>query len=226
MQTINQLTANLTTSTTSEQKQRLSTVEQIANQEQFQTSLDLIIDLFEQWAGLYGKKLQGRQNLSLQTAETWAVALKLMNVSKHEFDVAHAKSLCMEWPPTAAYDFLALARKSAPSIYPDARKAYEHAVDYSGRLFDDREDWRHVVIYETAYRIGFTKLATQSEKSTWYAWQQLYPQICSDHESGADFKLPLGKSRQLAHSHALVQVGSEADKAITAKLAELRRMTA
>lgn len=159
------------------------------------------------------------------TVIVWNIALTDLQMTQTEFVMAKRKTIGFQWPPTAPADFLALARKSAPSIYPDARKAYEHAVDYSGRLFDDREDWRHVVIYETAYRIGFTKLATQSEKSTWYAWQQLYPQICSDHESGADFKLPLDKSRQLAHSHAPVQVGSEADKAITAKLAELRRMT-
>lgn len=171
----------------------------------------MIIDLFEQWAGLYGKKLQGRQNLSLQTAETWAVALKLMNVSKNEFDLAHAKSLCMEWPPTAAYDFLALARNDQQSEYPDMRKAYEHAVDYAGRLFDDRSDWGHVATYETARRIGFTKLATTFEKSIWYEWQQVYPQVCNEHKAGAEFVLPIDKSRQLAHEHTPVQAGTAFD---------------
>lgn len=185
----------------------------------------MIIDLFEQWAGLYGKKLQGRQNLSLQTAETWAVALKLMNVSKREFDTAHAKSLCMEWPPTAAYDFLALGRTETKG-YTDTRKAYEHGVDYSGRLFDDRDDWKHVVIYETARRIGFTKLATSSELYTWSLWRDVYAKVCDEHKAGADFKLPLDKSKQLAYSHTPVQAGSEADKQITAKLEALRRMSA
>lgn len=143
------------------------------------------------------------------TVIVWHIALNDLAITADEFDTAKRKSLGLQWPPTAPADFLALGRtETAPSEYPDTRKAYEHAVDYAGRLFDDREDWQHVVIYETAYRIGFTKLATQREKLTWYEWQQLYPQICSEHKAGADFKLPLDKSRQLGHNHTPVQPDS------------------
>ena len=175
----------------------------------------MIIDLFEQWAGLYGKKLQGRQNLSLQTAETWAVALKLMNVSKREFDIAHAKSLCMEWPPTAAYDFLALGRTETASNYPDMRSEYLAAAQGS---------YKHEVTLETAKRVGTWELKTQSESISYKSWQKHYPEVCKEHSEGKSFKVP--ETHQVAYSHTPVQAGSDTDKQITAKLAELRRMSA
>ena len=42
------------------------------------------------------------------------------------------------------------------------------------------------------------------------------------NKSGADFKVP--QTHRVEHSHAPVQAGSEADKRISEKLAELRRM--
>lgn len=161
------------------------------------------------------------------TVSIWFVALNDLEVTEAEFAQAKRKSLSLEWPPTAPFDFLKLSRQGVKSSeYPDTRKAYEHAVDYSGRLFDDRNDWKHVVIYETARRIGFTKLATSSERFTWVLWRDVYSKVCDEHKEGAEFVLPLDKSKQLAHSHTPVQAGSETDKQITAKLAELRRMSA
>ena len=142
------------------------------------------------------------------TAEIWAIALTDLRITGKELAVAQRKSMSLEWTPTAPADFLALGRTGSSNGYPDMKQAYEHAVDYSGRLFDDRDDWQHVVIHETAHRIGFTKLATQREKLTWYEWQQLYPQVCDEHKAGADFKLPLDKSKQLAYEHTPVQPDS------------------
>ncbi|MGM8939534.1 hypothetical protein ACS8E2_12660 [Psychrobacter glaciei] len=161
----------------------------------------------------------------LDTVEVWAIALTDLKITRTELFTAQRKSMSLEWPPTAPADFLALGRTETKG-YPDTRKAYEHAVDYSGRLFDDRDDWKHVVIYETARRIGFTKLATSSEIFTWSLWRDTYGKVCDEHKEGAEFKLPLDKSKQLAHSHTPVQVGSETDKQITAQLAELRRIPA
>lgn len=143
----------------------------------------------------------------------WTAVLNEFDVTEQELIEGTTKACFAKelngWPPTTATDFINVIRGGlADSRYPDMRKAYEHAVDYSGRLFDDRSDWRHVVIHETAYRIGFTKLATQREKATWYEWQQLYPKICNEHEAGADFKLPIDKSKQLAHKHTPVQPDS------------------
>lgn len=162
----------------------------------------------------------------LDTVEVWAIALTDLQITKKELVTAQRKSMSLEWPPTAPADFLALGRTGVGGGYPEIRKAYEHAVDYSGRLFDDRDDWKHVVIYETARRIGFTKLATSSELFTWSLWRDTYAKVCDEHKEGAEFILPLDKSKQLAHSHTPVQAGSDTDKQVTAKLAELRRMSA
>lgn len=159
----------------------------------------------------------------LDTVEVWAIALTDLKITRTELFTAQRKSMSLEWPPTAPADFLALGRTETKG-YPDTRKAYEHGVDYSGRLFDDRDNWKHVVIYETARRIGFTKLATSSELYTWSLWRDVYSKVCDEHKAGADFKLPIDKSKQLAYEHTPVQPGSETDKQITAKLAELRRM--
>lgn len=144
----------------------------------------------------------------LDTVEVWAIALTDQKITKTEFETAQRKSLGLQWPPTAPADFLRLARDGQTSEYPDMRKAYDHAVDYAGRLFDDRKDWQHVVIYETAQRVGLTKLATQREKMTWSEWQQVYPKVCDEHKAGAIFILPVDKSRQLAYEHTPVQPDS------------------
>lgn len=143
------------------------------------------------------------------TVIVWHIALNDLAITADEFDTAKRKSLGLQWPPTAPADFLALGRtETAPSDYPDTRKAYEHAVDYAGRLFDDRNDWKHVVIYETAQRIGFTKLATSSERFTWVLWRDVYDKVCGEHKDGAEFALPLDKSKQLAYEHTPVQQDS------------------
>lgn len=146
------------------------------------------------------------------TVSIWFVALNDLEITESEFTQAKRKSLSLEWPPTAPFDFLKLSRQDGKSSeYPDTRKAYEHAVDYSGRLFDDREDWRHVVIHETAYRIGFTKLAISPERFTWGIWCDVYAKVCDEHKTGAEFVLPIDKSRQLAHEHTPVQAGTAFD---------------
>lgn len=171
--------------------------------------------------------------------EEWGVTnVLLWTAVLNEFDITEAELIagttkaCFAkglkgWPPTTATDFIQVIRGNLDdSSYPDMRKAYDHAVDYAGRLFDDRKDWQNVVIYETAQRVGLTKLATQREKMTWFDWQQVYPKVCDEHKAGAIFILPVDKSRQLAYEHTPVQAGSEADKRISEKLAELRRMSA
>lgn len=180
--------------------------------------------MFVKWKRRFKNKIKN-EDWDIETIFDWAEILTELQITKTEFDKAErAVRLAGGWPPSHPADFLALGRTGTANGYPDTRKAYEHAVDYSGRLFDDRDDWQHVVIYETARRIGFTKLATSSELFTWSLWRDNYTKVCDEHKAGAEFNLPLDKSKQLAHSHAPVQAGSEADKRISEKLAELRRM--
>lgn len=184
--------------------------------------------MFAKWK-IYFKSKMKDEEWGLTNILLWTAVLNEFDVTEQELIEGTTKACFARelkgWPPTTATDFINVFRTEiAPSDYPDTRKAYEHGVDYSGRLFDDRTNWLHVVIHETAHRIGFTKLATSSELYTWSLWRDVYSKVCDEHKAGADFKLPIDKSKQLAYEHTPVQPGSETDKQITAKLAELRRM--
>lgn len=147
------------------------------------------------------------------TAEIWAIALTDLRITGKELAVAQRKSMSLEWPPTAPADFLALGRTETASNYPDSRQAYLAAAN---------GDYKHEVALETAKRVGSWELKTQPESVSYKSWQKHYVEVCEEHSQGADFKVP--QTHRVEHSHAPVQAGSEADKRISEKLAELRRM--
>lgn len=147
------------------------------------------------------------------TAEIWAIALTDLRITGKELAVAQRKSMSLEWPPTAPADFLALGRTGTASNYPDSRQAYLQAAN---------GDYKHEVALETAKRVGSWELKTQPESVSYKSWQKHYVEVCEEHSQGADFKVP--ETHRVEHSHAPVQAGSEADKRISEKLAELRRM--
>lgn len=217
MKSINQLTANLVTSTSSEQKSQLSTV-QASSQEILEPLiqlLEMMTNMFEDWKRVFGSKLKDRQAVDLRTAELWSIALQQLKITPKEFKTAMAKSICLQWPPTAPADFLALGRTETASNYPDMRSEYLAAA---------QGQYKHEVTLETAKRVGTWELKTQPESVSYKSWQKHYPQVCKEHSQGADFKVP--ETHRVEHSHTAVQAGSETDKQITAKLAELRRMSA
>lgn len=147
------------------------------------------------------------------TAEIWAIALTDLRITGKELAVAQRKSMSLEWPPTAPADFLALGRTETASNYPDMKQAYLAAAN---------GDYKHEVALETAKRVGSWELKTQPESVSYKSWQKHYPEVCEEHSQGSDFKVP--ETHRVEHSHAPVQAGSEADKRISEKLAELRRM--
>lgn len=147
------------------------------------------------------------------TAEIWAIALTDLRITGKELALAQRKSMSLEWPPTAPADFLALGRTETASNYPDMKAAYLAAAN---------GEYKHEAILETAKRVGSWELKTQPQSVSYKSWQKHYPEVCEEHSKGADFKVP--ETHRVEHSHAPVQAGSEADKAITAKLAELRRL--
>lgn len=169
--------------------------------------------MFEDWKRVFGAKLQERQSVDLRTAELWSIALQQLRITPGEFKTAMAKSICLQWPPTAPADFLALGRTETASNYPDMKQAYLAAAN---------GDYKHEVVLETAKRVGSWELKTQPESVSYKSWQKHYPEVCEEHSQGADFKVP--ETHRVEHSHAPVQAGSEADKRISEKLAELRRM--
>ena len=112
MQTINQLTANLTTLTNSEQKQQLSTETHSQTQANSERSINLVIDLFEDWLECMAA-IKERQTLDLRTAELWTLAIKNSGITLKEFNQAAELSLNLKWPPTAAQDFIELYAKTS-----------------------------------------------------------------------------------------------------------------
>ena len=149
------------------------------------------------------------------TVVVWHIALTDLQMTANEFATAKRKSLGLQWPPTAPADFLALGRTETASNYPDMRSEYLAAAQGS---------YKHEVTLETAKRVGTWELKTQPESISYKSWQKYYPEVCKEHSEGADFKVP--ETHQVAYSHTPVQAGSETDKQITAKLAELRRLSA
>lgn len=153
------------------------------------------------------------------TAEIWAIALTDLQITGNELQLAQRKSMSLEWPPTAPADFLALARTKR-SEYPTANDAFTIACQNCGMKGDIERDWKHEVVYETANRIGWGKLASATEYF-FKTFKQVYEQVVIEHKAGKTFVIP--QSHRLANVHQPVEVGSEADKEISKKLAELFR---
>ena len=154
------------------------------------------------------------------TAEIWAIALTDLRITGKELAVAQRKSMSLEWPPTAPADFLALARTEQASPYPTANDAFNTACQNCGMKGDIERDWKHEVVYETANRIGWGKLASATDYF-FKTFKQVYEQVVIEHKAGKTFVIP--QSHQVAYEHTPVQAGSEADKRITAELADLIR---
>ena len=162
---------------------------------------------------MYDNKMK-QEDWGLETIERWAKILTKLKITKSEFDKAEeAAELLGGWPIKHPADFLALGRTETASNYPDMKQAYLAAAN---------GDYKHEVALETAKRVGSWELKTQPESVSYKSWQKHYVEVCEEHSQGADFKVP--ETHRVEHSHAPVQAGSEADKRISEKLAELRRM--
>ena len=172
--------------------------------------------LFQQWKAWFKNKMRTKDedfDWSFDMVLVWARYLTKKSVTQTEFIKASELSFDEEWIPNNAKEFLALARKPMTSNYPDIKQAYLAAAN---------GDYKHEVALETAKRVGSWELKTQPESVSYKSWQQHYPIVCEEHSNGASFKVP--ESHQVEYSHAPVAAGSEADKRISEKLAELRRV--
>ncbi len=163
------------------------------------------------------------EDWDLDTVTVWHIALNDLGITADEFHSAKRKSLGLQWPPTAPADFLALGRTETSSPYPTANDAFTTACQNCGMKGDIERDWKHEVVYETANRIGWGKLASATEYF-FKTFKQAYEQVVSEHKAGKTFVIP--QSHRLANVHQPVEVGSEADKKISEQLAQLRRVSA
>lgn len=174
--------------------------------------------MFAKWK-IYFKSKMKDEEWGLTNILLWTAVLNEFGVTEQELIEGTTKACFARelngWPPTTATDFINIFRTETASNYPDMRSEYLAAA---------QGDYKHEVTLETAKRVGTWNLKTQPESISWKAWQKHYPEVYKEHSEGKDFKVP--ETHQVAYSHTPVQAGSETDKQITAKLAELRRMSA
>lgn len=141
----------------------------------------------------------------LDTVEVWAIALTDLQITRKELVTAQRKSMSLEWPPTAPADFLALARAEQASLYPTANDAFTTACQNCGMKGDIERDWKHEVVYETANRIGWGKLASATDYF-FKTFEAVYEQVVAEHKAGKTFVIP--QSHQVAYEHTPVQPDS------------------
>lgn len=181
-------------------------------------------EMFAKWK-IYFKTKMKDEEWGLTNILLWTAVLNEFDVTEQELIEGTTKACFARelngWPPTTATDFINIFRADTASEYPAAQSAFNTACQNCGMRGDVKRDWRHEVVYETANRIGWGVLAGATEYY-FKTFQEIYEQVVSEHKSGADFKVP--ETHRVERSHAPVQAGSEADKRISEKLAELRRM--
>ena len=172
--------------------------------------------MFAKWK-IYFKSKMKDEEWGLTNILLWTAVLNEFGVTEQELIEGTTKACFARelngWPPTTATDFINIFRTETASNYPDMKQAYLAAAN---------GDYKHEVALETAKRVGSWELKTQPESVSYKSWQKHYVEVCEEHSQGKDFKVP--ETHRVEHSHAPVQAGSEADKRISEKLAELRRM--
>ena len=180
--------------------------------------------MFAKWK-IYFKTKMKDEEWGLTNILLWTAVLNEFDVTEQELIEGTTKACFARelngWPPTTATDFINIFRADTASEYPAAQSAFNTACQNCGMRGDVKRDWKHEVVYETANRIGWGVLASASE-GYFKIFQGIYEQVVNEHRNGDRFVIP--EERQLAYEHTPVQAGSEADKRISEKLAELRRM--
>ncbi len=182
--------------------------------------------MFAKWK-IYFKSKMKDEEWGLTNILLWTAVLNEFDVTEQELIEGTTKACFARelngWPPTTATDFINVFRTEVASEYPSAQSAFTTACQNCGMRGDVKRNWKHEVIYETANRIGWGVLASATERY-FKTFQGVYDEVVREHKNGTRFEIP--QERQLAYERTVVQAGSETDKQITAKLAELRRLSA
>ena len=181
--------------------------------------LNLFAELKEEDGALFDSK---EHRYTPAKAREWAVELLESGINGEQYQQGRWQALKQqEYPVERAYKFIQLCKQGEVDTYPTANDAFTTACQNCGMKGDIERNWKHEVVFETANRIGWGKLASATEYF-FKTFQQVYEQVVSEHKAGKMFVIP--QSHRLAHSHQPVEVGSEADRQISEKLAELRRV--
>lgn len=223
MQSINQLIPNLNnrkqTSTQPTLQENLQNTKQLISKQQ-------VGEMFAKWK-IYFKSKMKDEEWGLTNILLWTAVLNEFDVTEQELIEGTTKACFARelngWPPTTATDFINIFRVETASEYPSAQAAFTTACQNCGMRGDVKRNWKHEVIYETANRIGWGTLASATDHY-FKTFQGVYDEVVREHKNGTRFEIP--QERQLAYERTVVKAGSETDKQITAKLAELRRLSA
>lgn len=190
-----------------------------------QTATAKVLNLFAELKEEYGALFDNKEHrYTPAKAREWAVELLESGINGEQYQRGRWQALKQQdYPVERAYKFIQLCKLGEIDTYPTANDAFTIACQNCGMKGDIERDWKHEVVYETANRIGWGKLASATEYF-FKTFKQVYEQVVIEHKAGKTFVIP--QSHRLANVHQPVEVGSEADKRITAELAELRRMSA
>lgn len=179
--------------------------------------------LFKQWKAWFKNKMKTKDDdfdWSFDMVLVWARYLTKKEITQSEFNRASELSFDQDWMPSNAKEFLALVRTQKTTKYPSAQAAFDNACCQCG-LIEDRyvkRKWAHAVVLETANRLGWGKLKN-ADNYFLKTFTSVYEQVISEHRDGATFVIP--QSHQVEYERTVVKPGSEADKEITAQLAQL-----
>ena len=147
--------------------------------------------LFKQWKAWFKHKMQTKDSeidWSFDMVLVWANYLTQKQITLAEFNQAKTKSFDSDWAPNNAQEFLKLARPNI-NTYPDAQTAFENACQECGKRGDTKRNWLHIVVAETAKRIGHGNLASCDNKYAVH-FGKIYQQVITEHAQGATFTLP------------------------------------
>lgn len=168
-----------------------------------------ISEMFADWKLWFKNKLNPDE-WGVETVILWARYLTIKGITKRQFDMAKTLSIELDFPPNNAKEFLGLVKNDEFKQFPHARTAYLDAC---------HDKYPHAVVYETASRVGFYEIKTQSEQQTWKIWQSCYEQVCTEYLAGSRFELPV--SHQVLHKNTVAN-----DDFVQDAMAKIQRILA
>lgn len=172
-----------------------------------QTATAKVLNLFAELKEEYGALFDNKEHrYTPAKAREWAVELLESGINGEQYQRGRWQALKQQdYPVERAYKFIQLCKLGEVDTYPTANDAFMTACQNCGMKGDVKRDWQHEVVYETANRIGWGKLASATEYY-FKTFQAVYEQVVSEHKNGERFEIP--QERQLAYEHTPVQPDS------------------
>lgn len=172
-----------------------------------QTATAKVLNLFAELKDEYGALFDNKEHrYTPAKAREWAVELLESGINAEQYQRGRWQALKQQdYPVERAYKFIQLCKLGEIDTYPTANDAFTIACQNCGMKGDIERDWKHEVVYETANRIGWGKLASATDYF-FKTFEAVYEQVVSEHKAGKTFVIP--QSHRLASVHQPVQPDS------------------